>query len=462
MSQPTQGPIAEKIKSTLDSDALPFHDILDAKMVDDAVAAEGVEFKDRIYTPFVTLCLFLSQVLDQDHSCRAAVMRLILWLVLSGRKPCSPDTSSYCEARIRLPLNVIVRLVRGTADKVEAGASAEWLWKGRRVSLVDGSTVSMPDTPRNQQAFPQANSQGVGLGFPLARIVVIIALATGVARDLALGPYKGKETGETALFRALLDRLKTGEIVLGDRYFCSFFMLAQLMGRDVDALFRMHQRRKYDFRRGRRLGVEDHVVTWTKPERPEWMDEETYAQIPGEMKVRELRFKIEQPGFRVDSVVLVTTMLDAAEYTKEELADLYLQRWNVELDLRAIKDVLQMDVLRCQSPEMVEKEIWMHLLAYNLIRGVMAQAAQAHNKRPRLLSFKGALQTITAFQEVMRRASPADRELLLQVMLRAIAQQDVGDRPGRAEPRANKRRPKAQRYLMEPRREARKRLLQAA
>jgi hypothetical protein len=462
MSQPTQRRIAEKIKSTLDADSLPFHDILDADMVKAAVDAEGVEFKDRIYTPFATLCLFLSQVLDQDHSCRAAVMRLILWLSLSGRKPCSAETTSYCEARIRLPLNVIVRLVRGTAKNVEAGASDEWLWKGRRVSLVDGSTSSMPDTPRNQRAFPQSNSQGVGLGFPLVRYVAIIALATGVVRDLALGPYKGKETGETALFRTLLDRIATGEIVLGDRYFASFFMLAELVGRDVDGLFRMHQRRKYDFRRGRRLGVEDHIVTWTKPARPEWMGEETYAQVPDEMKVRELRFKVEQPGFRVENIVLVTTMLDAAEHTEEELADLFLQRWNVELDLRAIKDVLQMDVLRCKSPEMVEKEIWMHLLAYNLIRGVMAQAAQTHNKRPRLLSFKGTLQTIAAFQEVMRRASPADRKLLLQVMLRAIAQQEVGDRPGRVEPRANKRRPKAQRYLMEPRREARKRLQEAA
>ena len=280
---------------------------------------------------------------------------------------------------------------------------------------------------------------------------MIISLATGVARDMALGPYKGKGTGEPALLRALLDGLATDEIVLGDRYFGSFFMLKSLMHREVDGLFRMYQGRKFDFRRGRRLGVEDHLVTWAKPPRPEWMAEETYAQIPDEMTVRELRFKVEQPGFRVDNVVLVTTMLDATMYTKDELADLYLQRWNVELDLRAIKDVLQMDVLRCKSPEMVEKEIWMHLLAYNLIRGVMAQAAEANEKRPRQLSFKGTLQTITAFQEAMRRAAPADRELLLQAMLRAIAQQEVGDRFGRVEPRANKRRPKAQRYLTEPR-----------
>ena len=334
MFQPTQQRISEKIKSTLDSDALPFHEILDADMVESAMASEGVQFKDRIYTPFVTLCMFLSQVLDQDHSCRAAVMRLILWMALNDRKSCSAETTSYCEARRRLPLKVIVRLVHATAEKIEAGASDDWLWKGRRVSLVDGTTSSMPDTPRNQRAFPQANTQGVGLGFPIVRMAVIISLATGVARDMALGPYKGKGTGEPALLRALLDGLATDEIVLGDRYFGSFFMLESLMHREVDGLFRMYQGRKFDFRRGRRLGVEDHLVTWAKPQRPEWMDEETYAQIPDEMTVRELRFKVEQPGFRVDNVVLVTTMLDATMYTKDELADLYLQRWNVELDLR--------------------------------------------------------------------------------------------------------------------------------
>ena len=238
-------------------------------------------------------------------------------------------------------------------------------------------------------------------------MVAIISLATGVVRNLALGPYQGKETGETALFRTLWDGLEAGEIVLGDRCFASFFGIAGLIARGVDGLFRMHQRRKFDFRRGRRLGVEDHVVTWAKPERPDWMDEATYAQMPETLAVRELRVKVEQAGFRVDELVLVTTMLDAEGYTKEELADLFLKRWNIELDLRSIKCVLQMDVLRCKSPEMVEKEIWMHLLAYNLIRGVMAQAAEAHGEQPRHLSFKGALQTMTAFQDVLRRASPA-------------------------------------------------------
>ncbi len=462
MPQSTRRWITEKVKSLHEADVLPFHEILDATMVQAALKAEGVSFSERIYTPLVTLCLFLSQVLDPDHSCRAAVARLIVWLALNGQKPCAPDTGAYSDARQRLPLGLVTRLVRQTAREIEGRASDGWLWKGRRVVLVDGTTASMPDTPANQGAFPQSKAQGVGLGFPIVRMVALISLATGVVRDLALGPYQGKETGETALFRTLLDGLEAGAIVLGDRYFASYFMIAALQQRGIDALFRMHQRRKFDFRRGHRLGIEDHVVTWTKPARPDWMDAETYAQVPDALTVRELRVTVEQSGFRVNELVLVTTLLDAETDTKEELADLFLQRWNIELDLRSIKDVLQMDVLRCQTPEMVRKEIWMHLLAYNLIRGVMAQAAEAHDEQPRHLSFKGALQTMTAFQDALRWAIPRVRESLIETMLKAIASHHVGDRFGRVEPRANKRRPKPQRYLKEPRDVARKRLMQKA
>jgi Transposase DDE domain len=462
VSQATRRWISEKVKSLRESNVLPFYDILDADMVQSALAEEGVTFHACTYTPLVTLCLFLSQVLDPDHSCRAAVARVIVWLAIHGRKPCAPETGTYCDARQRLPLGVVVRLVRQTAREIEGRASDAWLWNGRRVTLVDGTTASMPDTEENQEAFPQLKTQGIGLGFPLVRMVAIIALATGVVRDLALGPYEGKETGETALFRRLWGALEPGEIVLGDRFFASFFGIAGLSQRGVDGLFRMHQRRKFDFRRGRRLGIEDHVVIWTKPGRPEWMDEETYAQIPAELAMRELRITVEQPGFRVNELVLVTTLLDAEENPKEEVAHLFLQRWNIELDFRSIKDVLQMDILRCKTPEMVQKEIWMHLLAYNLIRGVMAQAAEAHDKQPRLLSFKGTLQTMTAFQDALRYAMPSDRAHLVKEMLKAIARHRVGDRFGRVEPRANKRRPKPQRYLMEPRRQARKRLMQNA
>jgi hypothetical protein len=387
------------------------------------------------------------------------VARGIVWLAIHDREPCSEQTGTYCDARLRLPLGVVQHRVRRTGRELEAGAAADRLWKGRRVLPVDGTTASMPDTPRNQAAFPRPNSQAAGIGFPVVRMVAIIAPATGVVLDLATGPYAGKETGETALLRELWDRLEPGGIVLGDRAFASFFGIAGLCERGLDGLFRRHRARKYDFRRGRRLGVQDHVVTWTKPGRPDGMDEATYERMPAELMVREIRFRVERPGSRVDELVLVTTMVDAGRYSQEELADLFLKRWPIESDFRSIKCALKMDVLRCQSPEMVEKEIWMHPLAYNLIRGVMAEAARAHGRAPRRVSFTGAWQTIKAFQESLSQASPARRERLIAAMLAAIAGHRVGDRPGRVEPRANKRRPKKQRYLNEPRREARKRLM---
>ncbi len=259
------------------------------------------------------------------------------------------------------------------------------------------------------------------MGFPLARLVAVISLTTGALRALAVGPYSGKETGETALFRTLWDQLKAWEIVLGDRYFASFCGIAPLVQRGIDGLFRMHQKRKYDFRRGRLLGVEDHVVCWTKPERPDWMDEALYAQLPEELMIRELRVKVQNDGFRVDELILVTTMLDPEVDTKEELAELFLQRWNIELDLRSIKSVMQMDVLRCETPSMVEKEIWMHLLAYNLIRTLMARGAAAHKKEPRQLSFKGAMQALGTFREPLQWTQGRRRARLWEVLLQVIA-----------------------------------------
>ena len=326
MTQTTRRQVFGKRDSRDAAQGLPFHEILSEPMVEPALAAEGVKSNESIFTPFLTLCTFLSQVLDPDHSCRAAVARVIVWLVINGRKPCSEQTGAYCDARRRLPLAVLIRLVRQTARETEQQVGEEWLWKGRRIVLADGSTAAMPDTTRNQRVFPQSRSQGVGLGFPLARLVVLISLTTGLVRDLAVGPYQGKETGETALFRQLWDRLEAGEVVLGDRVFASFFGIAGLSQRGVDGLFRMHQSRKHDFRRGRRLGVEDHVVVWIKPARPDWMDEETYAQMPDQLTVRELRFRVEQPGYRVHEIVLVTTLRDGELDTKEELADLYLKR----------------------------------------------------------------------------------------------------------------------------------------
>jgi Transposase DDE domain len=459
MPQSTSRWISRKVDELRNTPQLPFHDLLDPDTVAQVVDANHVTFRDRIFSPLVTLWTFLSQVLSPDHSCREAVARLIAFRVARGEKPCGPETGSSCKARQRLPLKVVTDLARGTAQQVDENTQDSLTWKGRSVHMVDGSTVSMPDTPANQEAFPQPRSQKPGLGFPLARLVAVISLATGVMRELALGPYQGKETGETALFRSLWDRFSAGDIILGDRYFASFFGIAPLVARGVDGVYRMHQRRKYDFRRGCRLGVEDHVVSWTKPSKPEWMDQALYDHLPAELRIRELRVKVHRAGFRVEELVLVTTLLDSQEYSKEEVADLYLKRWNIELDLRSIKSVMKMDVLRCETPAMVEKEIGMHVLAYNLIRGLMARAAAAHGEEPRYLSFKGALQAMGAFRESLQWTRGARRRLLWEALLEAIASYGVGARPNRVEPRAVKRRPKKQKLLTEPRQQARERLL---
>jgi Transposase DDE domain len=438
---------------------LPYRDLLDGEMVRAAMAEEKLKFRVRAYTPLITLWTFLTQVLDPDHSCRKAVSSLNAFLLSQGHAAVSPDTSNYCKARKRLPLAFIIRLVRLIGDLLENKASSAWLWKGRSVYKVDGSTASMPDTPANQRVYPQPVSQKPGVGFPLARFVAVISLATGAVRDLALGPCLGKRTGETSLLRTLIKRMKAGSIVLGDRSFASYFGIAALCQQGVDGVFRMHQRRKLDFRRGRCLGITDHIVIWRKPERPEWMNEAQYAQMPDELQVRELRYTIDQPGYRVQDIVLATTLLDAVLYTKEELAELYLERWSVELDLRSIKIVMQMDVLRCKSPDLVDKEIWVHMLAYNIIRELMATAAAKNGAQPRELSFKATLQALTAFRDAMRTADPERRSQLWEGMFVTIAYDRVGDRPGRVEPRAKKRRPKQYDLLNTTRAEARNRLL---
>jgi hypothetical protein len=462
MGQHKLSAVREQVNALRNAAVIPYHDLLDGGLVEAALEEEKLQFRVRIYTPLITLWTFLTQVLDADQSCRQAVLKLIAFLVSNGQPAVSPDTGNYTRARKRLPLSFIARLVRTIGEARHEKTLTTWLWKGRSVMLVDGSTVSMPDTEANQRAYPQPSTQKPGLGFPLARIVGVICLATGVVMDLAMGPYIGKRTGEISLLRALLKRLKKGTILLGDRYFSSYFGIAELVQHSIDGVFRMHQSRKTDFRRGRRLAVTDHLVRWKKPQRPKWMDKDAYAQFYDEMWVRELRFQVDVPGYRVREIVLATTLLDPIGYTKEELADLFLKRWNIELDLRSIKVVMKMDVLRCLSPEMVEKEVWMHMLAYNVIRGFMATAGAKVGAEPRQLSFKGTLQAIAAFREALRGADPHQRAQLSEALIDVIGYDRVGDRPGRVEPRCRKRRPKPYPLLVIPREEARKRLLHAA
>jgi hypothetical protein len=450
------------LRGFLQDDSCPFGSVLTVKDIVDLISQEWAETCDRVFTPVVTLWTFLSQIHSDDPSCRAAVARLNATRVAQGLAPCSPLTGGYCKARQRMPETLLPHLVHLSGQRLQQQTPTAWHWHGRAVKIVDGSGVSMPDTAANQQEYPQPGSQAPGLGFPVARLVVVLSLACGAVLAAAVGRIKGKQTSETMLFHGLHAYLERDDVVLADRFYCSYWEVALLLARGIDIVMRLHQRRQVDFQCGRRLGREDHVVSWSKPKRPAWMDETTYAELPATVDIRELRVRVPQRGFRTRVVLVATTFLDAKVFAKEDIAGLYRARWHAELDLRSLKQTLQMDVLRCKTPAMVRKEIWGHLLVYNLLRVAMAQAALGHRMVPRQVSLQGARQTLTAFHSQLAQASPSEREGIIPIVLSAIASHRVGTRPDRYEPRACKRRPKPYPLLRVPRQQARARLAQAA
>ncbi|MFQ5927331.1 MAG: IS4 family transposase [Terriglobia bacterium] len=459
MSHRSNSESLEQVKCRFkEAEGLPFSELLQPEKVEHALGDLSTAFRKRIFGPAVTLWTFLSQVLSPDHSCREAVARLLAWRTAHGIEPCSADTSSYCQARQRLPLEAVKTLLRHSGHALQEQAEAAWLWKGRHVKVVDGTSVTMPDTQANQAAFPRRRNQAHGVGFPIARLVVIFSLACAAALELALGPMRGKKTGENTLLRSMMHVLEEGDVLLGDRLFDAYRDIAALRERGVDILFRMNQSRRCDFRRGRWLGTLDHLVLWKKPNfNSARLDRATYDALPDQMEIREVRFQLYQNGFRPHQIVLVTTLLDPVAYPKEDLADLYRERWHAELDLNALKTTLEMEHLRCKTPEMIQKEVWTHFLAYNLMRETMAQAAREHGALPRRLSFKGAVQTVNSFVPCLALV-PEQRELLWRTLMAAIASHQVGERPNRVEPRKLKNRKARYTYMTKPRNQERKRL----
>lgn len=358
-----------------------------------------------------------------------------------GLKPSAPGTSAYSEARSRLPEQVFHELFYKVANQLEGKVDDSMHWMGRPVKIVDGSTLLMPDTIENQAAFPQHGNQRDGSGFPIARIAAVFSLATGAVMDLAIGPYKGKKTGEHALVRRLLHCFNKGDVVLGDAYYCSYFLVALLTALGVDIVFEGHGARNVDFRRGKRLGKRDHLVEWRKPARPDWLDEEVYALIPDCLEMRECSISIDLPGQKSKQMVLVTTLKDSKKTSKIALGILYKQRWQCELNLRSIKTTLGMDMLRGKNPDMVRKEIWAHLLAYNIIRKVMMEAAGLRKVDPKRISFKGTVVTLCEYLKLWQYGTLPLEEVYPHI-LKAISQSLIPLRPGRSEPRAVKRRPK--------------------
>jgi len=430
------------------NEGLPFADILTEASIRDVLNEHGIQYRDRVFSPATTIWGFLSQVLSEDHSCRDTVSRIIAHRAANGIKVCSPNTASYCNARSRVPTSVLSALSKRTAEELQTSVGDPWKWNGRSVFIVDGSHVSMPDTEENQAVYPQPPNQKPGIGFPLARITVTLSLATGACHDLAIAPYKGKGTGEKTLFRRMYDSLNPGDVVLADALFDDYFIACELCNRNIDIVARAQHERV-----GTRIAQskpDDDIIVWQRPNKPHGMTGEQYRHYPKQLIMRQVTVDARDKNNRVKQFKVVTTILDQS-IDGEQIGDLYERRWEGEVDIRSIKSTMQMDILRCKTPDMVHKEIWTHLLAYNLLRTVMAVAANENDIEPRKVSIKGAKQALTAFAPKIEAARPEDRAPLIDAMLTTIAYHRVGDRPGRWEPRARKRRPKKAVRLMQPR-----------
>jgi len=427
------------------SKGLPFDTLLSEEKIVDIFSKHNSLFAaNGIYSTAVVLWAFLGQVLrdGKEASCQFAVSCIIDFCLLNNRTAPTQDTGVYCVAREKLSERALRELSGEVANQLEAAADDSWLWKDLHPILIDGFNFTMPDTPENQAVYPQSKSQEPGIGFPIARAVAIVSLATAAVMNVAIGPYAGKETGENALLRTLLSTLKPNHLAVMDRYYCSYMMLALLLNQGTHSCARKHHLRISDFRRGRRLSKHDHIIIWTRPPRPQWMSEELYAQIPETLELREVRFNIIVPGRRTQSLDIITTLVDADEYTKEDIAELYGFRWNVELDIRSIKSNLNLRHVRCKSPQMVRRELWTMILAYNLIRSTAASAALLHGKQPRQISFTSTCQFVLSSWSLIANGSVESSQLVEFSLrkLKEIAACVVGNRPGRIEPRVLKRR----------------------
>ena len=412
-------------------------------------ADEGVGSRDRIYSIRRTFFGFLYQILNPNCPCREIVRQIQAFFGLHNAGPVSEGDSAYCQARKRLPLDVLSRL------RCAVGAYAqrtEDLWHGLRVRVIDGTSTSLPDTSKNQRAYPQPGGQKPGCGFPILKLVGVFSLMSGVLLDYAKG---NKHEHELSLLQRLLDQFKAGDLALADRGFSTYTLLCLLLRRGVHCLFRLHQARPSDLRKGKRLGKNDRLMVWSKPwQKPRYLTKHLWKLIATELSVRVLRFTLDVPGFRSRSVTLVTTLLDAQAYPAQELARLYARRWRIELWFRDIKTSMGMETLRCKSPKMVHKELEMFFIGYNLIRCLMVEAGALNDVPMERLSFKGTVDSVRQFSVAIAQArSRKKQKQLIAQLLEIIARDQVPDRPGRCEPRAVKRRPKPFPLLNRPRAE---------
>jgi hypothetical protein len=410
-------------------------------------ADEGPNSRERIFSVRRTFFAFLYQVLKPDTACREIVRQIQALFALHDQGPVDEGSSAYCQARKRLPLDTLQRVRVGVATTGEKMAHR---WHGLRPKLIDSTTLSLPDTQKNQRAYPQSRSQKPGCGFPLMRLLGVFSLSTGVLLDYAKG---NKHQSELRLLKALLDQFKPGDLAVGDRGFCTYMLLALLHLRGLAGLFRLHQARPTDLRQGKRLGKNDRLFTWQKPlQKPRWLPQSWWQKIPAQLSVRVICFKLCRKGYRPESVTLATTLLDPQKYPAEEVAQLYARRWKIELWFRDLKTSMGMEVLRCKSPALVHKELEMFFIAYNAIRCLMLQASASNDVELDRMSFKGTIDSVRQFSLALAQApSKKKQKQLIVELLETISRDEVPDRPERVEPRAVKRRPKALPLLNKPR-----------
>ncbi len=412
-------------------------------------ADEGPNSRQRVYTLRRTFFGFLAQVLNPHCACREIVSQILALCALHTPDHSSPGTSAFCQARQRLPWDLLPRLRCALAARAERAGQ---LWKGLYVKVIDGSGISLPDTKANQRAYPQSSEQLPGCGFPLLKFVGVFSLASGALLDYAKG---NKHQHELRLLQRLLDTFKAGDLVLGDRGFNTYALMALLALRQVASLFRLHQARPRDFRKGKRLGKTDRLLVWNKPAhwcKPRFIPNSLWKCLPQTLSVRMIRFALEVPGYRTRSVVLITTLLDPQLYPAAELAQLYARRWRIELWFRDIKTTMGMETLRCRTPRMIHKELEMFFIAYNFIRCLQSEAAQIFDVPIERLSFKGSVDSLRQFSAAIAQARSRKARTRLWVrLLELIARDQVPERPGRREPRAVKRRPKPFQKLNRPR-----------
>jgi hypothetical protein len=427
------------------TDCHSIFNILTSKDLLDQVETLLPHHRERTFPPTETLSMFVAQVFSQDRSCQNIVNQAVTKSLVSGLTPCSTHTGGYCKARQRLPVEMPQELARFIGRSLEKEIPSSWRWHGRRIRVVDGTSITMPDTDANQSVYPQQGGQKPGLGFPISRLVAVTDLYSGGILDVAFGRFMGKGSDEQSLFRSLSGLFEPGDVILGDAFFPSYILMAEMLQKGVDILMEQigGRLRTVDFRLGTSLGKRDHLIEYKKPgEKPDWIEKARFEAIPDTIVVRE---------FKAKGKIFVSTLIDTKVYSKHSMIALYKHRWEIETNFGQIKTILGMNILSCKTPEMIVKEIWVYILGYNMIRLLMAQSAAITSLRPTDLSFKHCLQLWLNYLQQTATLDEATIILLLTLM----AQQRVGNRPGRIEPRALKRRPKAYPMLMKPRAEAR-------